>query len=493
MMMNTVSNTTLAQRLFGSAAPYPSLFGFAFWWAWWDVFRVSDTHLIPSAVAVDAETERICIELGFFIAAVVLAIAARRGFSLFDKGLLLNCIAAGLVVCMGLFYAPLVGVERVAPLLLQFLMGVGGAMLYFAWFELYSVCDVPHPVAIVACCLLVNAVVLVAVLLAHFYLPPLPIAAMHAALPIASCAMLMKGIAGQRSSHERFLAQQVKLVFLPQKLFIAVFVFGFVFGLVLNFTPGISQGPGEDAHYPLFLEIAGIALGGILFLLLGRAFSSTPEKAFSVRWATVPFIVFSLLSIPVVGVVNPFVSKAFLWAGYEYLDLMMMAIYIRIARELRTSPLMVNTQGQAADVGGIVLGMLLGTAMNAAALSQMGSYLSGIVMAAVMAVIIVAFYIMTDRNIATIWGLQKKSPKARDEERKAARVASFAQGYGLTPRERDVLAELVEQRRPELIAEKLFISLGTVRSHIARIYAKTGVHSQIDLVKKYEDESERVS
>ncbi len=52
----------------------------------------------------------------------------------------------------------------------------------------------------------------------------------------------------------------------------------------------------------------------------------------------------------------------------------------------------------------------------------------------------------------------------------------------LTPRERAVLHELTQGRRPNEIANRFFVSLNTVRSQIKSILSKLGVHSQVQAV-----------
>jgi DNA-binding NarL/FixJ family response regulator len=52
----------------------------------------------------------------------------------------------------------------------------------------------------------------------------------------------------------------------------------------------------------------------------------------------------------------------------------------------------------------------------------------------------------------------------------------------LTPRERDVLRHAVTGARRSDIAQALYISAETVRTHLQRIMSKLGVHSQAELV-----------
>lgn len=52
----------------------------------------------------------------------------------------------------------------------------------------------------------------------------------------------------------------------------------------------------------------------------------------------------------------------------------------------------------------------------------------------------------------------------------------------LTPREREVLEEMAEGRDTVAIAERLFLSPHTVRTHVKHILAKLGVHSSLEAV-----------
>jgi DNA-binding NarL/FixJ family response regulator len=56
--------------------------------------------------------------------------------------------------------------------------------------------------------------------------------------------------------------------------------------------------------------------------------------------------------------------------------------------------------------------------------------------------------------------------------------------YDLTLREKEILTSLSEGNSYKIIAEKYFISIDTVRSHLKNIYKKLHVHSQTEAVAK---------
>lgn len=77
-------------------------------------------------------------------------------------------------------------------------------------------------------------------------------------------------------------------------------------------------------------------------------------------------------------------------------------------------------------------------------------------------------------------------PLAEDRFRVAPRTENgadaLAERFSLSPRETDVVRLLLAGRNRPYIKEALFISAGTVNSHISSIYRKTGVNSQQELI-----------
>ena len=83
-------------------------------------------------------------------------------------------------------------------------------------------------------------------------------------------------------------------------------------------------------------------------------------------------------------------------------------------------------------------------------------------------------------------GTEKELPA--DDAPDEAVFALIAEDYGLTRREAEVLPYLARGRSAKVIAEALFVSESTIRTHTRRIFEKTCIHSKqelIDLVDKY--------
>lgn len=64
--------------------------------------------------------------------------------------------------------------------------------------------------------------------------------------------------------------------------------------------------------------------------------------------------------------------------------------------------------------------------------------------------------------------------------------------YNITDREQEIMAFLLQGYSNPQIAEKLFISLSTVKSHLRNIYPKIGVKSRYELIVHFKDRSDSI-
>lgn len=80
-----------------------------------------------------------------------------------------------------------------------------------------------------------------------------------------------------------------------------------------------------------------------------------------------------------------------------------------------------------------------------------------------------------------------RPPANADVEGAAA--AAFVERYGLTPREWEVAARIAGGQSYKEAADGLFISIKTVKSHIASVYRKTSTGDKLSLVLLLREES----
>ena len=85
---------------------------------------------------------------------------------------------------------------------------------------------------------------------------------------------------------------------------------------------------------------------------------------------------------------------------------------------------------------------------------------------------------------AAAHGIRCPQPAVLDEREQ--RIGQVAARFGLSPREQEVFALLVNGRDSVFIRNQLYISKNTVGTHIKSIYRKLGVHSRQELIDVFE-------
>ena len=73
----------------------------------------------------------------------------------------------------------------------------------------------------------------------------------------------------------------------------------------------------------------------------------------------------------------------------------------------------------------------------------------------------------------------KKLPDAQNEE--TFDFESFCDKFEISKREAEIIREICSGLSNQAIADKLFITLQTVKDHTHRIYTKTGVRNRVHL------------
>ncbi len=91
---------------------------------------------------------------------------------------------------------------------------------------------------------------------------------------------------------------------------------------------------------------------------------------------------------------------------------------------------------------------------------------------------------LSDDNVAPVNSGEGNDPF---ESLLQSRMESFAQKYGLTPREKEICLYLARGRSVKTISQGLFISDNTVWSHIKNMYVKCDVKSKQELMGRIED------
>lgn len=131
---------------------------------------------------------------------------------------------------------------------------------------------------------------------------------------------------------------------------------------------------------------------------------------------------------------------------------------------------------------GMAVFRMLGQGAQVVSLCIMAAYLAGLVIASVRSTAAHA-----DREGAALAEPTTggEGPAEPSDPRQTA-CARIADQYALSPREAEILRFLARGHGAKYIAERLFISADTVRTHCKRIYEKTGVHAKDELLELVE-------
>jgi DNA-binding CsgD family transcriptional regulator len=189
-------------------------------------------------------------------------------------------------------------------------------------------------------------------------------------------------------------------------------------------------------------------------------------------------------------------SNAIIFGGYSCFILVICVVCINISKGFHASPARVAGIGFFALYLGELAGYAIAYAYNATATPVLD--LVSITLTAVSLLLVAHLFLFTEVDLARIGIGEVDVVTTPDEEDKNERqltasedsCARIIERYGLSPRESDVLPLLLQGRTISRIQETLFISAGTVSTHIRHIYQKAGVSNRqelIDLVQSSPD------
>ena len=82
----------------------------------------------------------------------------------------------------------------------------------------------------------------------------------------------------------------------------------------------------------------------------------------------------------------------------------------------------------------------------------------------------------------SLWGLSVQDGVSFGEAQRLGSICDeLIADHDLTAREGEILYMCLQSKKPQAIANELFIEVSTVRTHIKQIYAKLGIHSKQEL------------
>lgn len=103
-----------------------------------------------------------------------------------------------------------------------------------------------------------------------------------------------------------------------------------------------------------------------------------------------------------------------------------------------------------------------------------------------MSIVIASLVLASEKGLFANWGSRQTDPEAVAEAFGGVpfiqmRIDSLSDTYGLTQRETDVVRLLAQGKSNGVIANEMFIAVGTVKAHIQHVYQKLGIHTRKEL------------
>lgn len=350
--------------------------------------------------------------------------------------------------------------------------GAGIAWLYLRWAPFYAALDVRGAIACIFCAMALGSALKVPIDL----LPPVPAAVVLASLPFVSMALARRARRLQPPvEREPRLFYDENPTSIPWKILLGVAAYSLIIGVIQGMPIEADPTP-----LPLLVFAHHGAEVVVAFVVLWWVFGRGGLIRFSSLWrAILLFTATGLFFLPAIGPA---------WAGWALVlisiaqTLVVMLFWTMladVAHHSRTSPYVIFGSGWIAYSLPFALGVAGG---GAAGLHGGGT---AVLLALAYLLTIAAVFALNEGNFSQrriFADLDAPAPEQSMFARIDEGCEALGRERGLTAREIEVLQLLCKGRSKSYIAESLFISENTVRSHSKHIYAKLDVHSKQEIL-----------
>lgn len=447
--------------------------------AWW--LSVTSSPLVWSSSPLDSGAASLIVHASYLVVQVACVVAAslrplrfahRRTFFLSA----ITC-TAGTAVLTG---AVLLGLPPACIVLGRAVASCGGALLFLCWMSQFTALvgrKVPGSVFLLAtvCGTViwfvttrVDATVAVVSLLV------LPLVSGAAILGIPSS---MRAPASGDAPARR--AGNVPL----RALFPLAFVLGlFVYELPVGFVTGTASQAAAEASGAALFQTYGIYTVVIALVAAVDYALARHERYSNLLYRfVVPIISIGLIVLALARAQDQVFASAMVLAGTILFEMFIMTSFARICLSAHESPWRIFGFGGAVMQASLLLAFFLGLFLAGSA----SVWLTVISLGLVFVFILAGSFDIPGKSLAEAPALVSGAPG--EDGGAPGRCERFAQAFGLSARETEVLALIARGRSVQAAADELFVAHSTVKTHIGHIYEKTGVSNRQDLLKMLDE------
>lgn len=504
--------------------------GLAFFWACSMLTFRSSILLVGPANTPEIET--LVVITSFVVNMTVLfAIASRmehdpRSFDRLPAWLFCACIVCGIALLHSAGYLEPPGIRLVLLLLGSAFAGIGYGYFWGGWAEYLGRMHPSRTSFYIPVAFLLTAALFLGISLATETIG-VPAFVLMAPLPILSLLCLQRcrrevpdGHYARTTGSKRYLSALTSLI----TLIVASIVLSCLFGFVWEFTV-LSVGSVNEAHQtPLVANlVVAVALVGLVLYAHKRI-----DLALAFR-VIVPVIVLLFAILPFFWETNPVVLNAVMSASYGAFDVIIWYMVASTAYDFAVSGFVIGAIVRALSILARLVGIGIGY-MVMLIPDRPPVLIVGVSIGAVYALAMIALFNRKRRASALRSGASDAAPSGIPQQGAAEEAAMLsaqaspapsaaergespatpkraaehpaadappsdesvfemiAEDYSLTRREAEVLPYLARGRSAKVIADALYVSENTIRTHTRRILEKTDLHSKqqlIDLIEQY--------
>ena len=269
------------------------------------------------------------------------------------------------------------------------------------------------------------------------------------------------------------------------KILQAAFLFGIVLGSIQGIMNVRSDVQQMSEHSSVLLVCLTIPLAIIVWYLKNPRRQSSPIERFVMVYRIALLTMVGALLIASVDGKPSAILHVVMLAGYTFFKIVVWTLLCQLGRSGGINPIRIVAWGEATLSLALLAGNLaLQTLIYS---TDWPETIVRIVIPLCVTLLLVAYiFILTERTIIAIEELGKTKETEVPARRFQNRFDALVKRYGLTPREADVARLFVRGRSTSRIAEDLYISTGTVATHLRNVYHKTDVHSRQELLDLFE-------
>lgn len=452
---------------------FPFFLGMGFCWAAEEMASLFVLPLDKAPFGTGASTYFIFV-LCFSIAGLALALFSKKIVSLFNHAWVI--IVAPLLGIIGISFlnyslaAPTSGLLFLT--LGMMLVALCGVIINVLWMELFSFLSLAW----------VRLIVILSTLITVVFVPfyradPLVVTFVGSGLFLLSALCLYISWKKKhllKVTHKNKVTRETPL-FIPVVAGAAIIALAFGF---LQFSLYDQSAPSVVAIIALSHLLATVMLALLVIKIADNSYS----LSFRVI-GTLLVLAFLILSAISNGALFASFLTATAFSIFEYLLVIALVDFSSYSKtpKLKIFGLYSFLTGFAQACGCLLSFLDLRIVSSQHAISYIGVAIAALL-------IVSSLWFMSDTSLNRFfWGKSKSSTDSTlyNFEENAQKVAQL---YSLTQREEEILQLYASGRSSTYIAESLFVSTNTIRSHITRIYSKCDVHSRQELITLIEQQ-----